>query len=115
MPTEHDEAVLLTQYLDILAAQGKILLFSHIPHETFTRSWSAKRKNTQEGVRPGVPDYVIITATSVIFLELKRIKGGKLSLEQKRWLNHLPGKQTVTIYAQGFDEARLMLEEVIDK
>lgn len=89
IPTEHEEAVMLTQYLDLMQTQGKVKLYTHVANETFTRSWNTKRKNKQEGVMPGCPDYIILTPEDMFFIELKRIRGGVVSSEQKQWIEHL--------------------------
>ncbi len=103
--TEHEEAELLAEYLDQLQATEKITLFSHIPNETFTRNWGTRMRNKREGVRKGVPDYIIITDTKCLFLELKRRKGSNITQEQVQWNMHLQGKQTSAYIAKGFDEA----------
>ena len=111
IPTESAEAEWLAQYLLLLQRTGKILLYSHIPHETYTKSWNARRKNTREGVRSGVPDYIIVTRTSVLFIELKRIKGGYVNKEQQEWLLALNDKKTRTFVARGFEQAKKYLDE----
>ncbi len=89
IPTEHQEAVCLVEWLEINQKLGNIVLFSHIPSETFTRSWGVKMRNKAEGVRKGVPDYVIITGGHVIFVELKRKKRSVVSPEQKQWIEEI--------------------------
>lgn len=103
--TEHEEAVLFAEFLDKLQDMGKITLFSHIPHETFTKNWGTKRRNRLEGVKRGVPDYIIITDKKVLFVELKRKKKSNVSEDQKVWNEHLQFKQTAAYIARGFDEA----------
>ena len=112
--SEHDEAVALAQYLDILKTQGKIELFSHIPNETFTRNWGTKMKNKQEGVRPGVPDYIVVTKDKIGFIELKR-KGGVVSKDQRQWFDSLGGKSTGACIAYGFEPAKRFVEELLRK
>lgn len=111
--TEYAEAVQLASYLLLLQRQGRITLYSHIPHETFTKSWSAKRKNTNTGVRSGVPDYIIIVKDTVLFLELKREKGGVVSQEQKEWLLHLKNKKTDSTVAKGFEDAKFYIDSFL--
>ncbi len=108
--TEHQEAANLAEYLFILASQGKIELYSHIPHETYTKSWSAKRKNKIEGVMTGVPDYIIVTKQEVLFIELKRVVRSVTSFEQKQWILRLKGKTTDTAICRGFDEAKKFID-----
>lgn len=111
--TEHEEAVTLAQYLEILQVQGKIQLYSHIPHETFTRSWGTKRKNKAEGVKKGVPDYIIVTKNKVLFIELKRLKGSVVSDEQRHWLECLINKETIPAIAYGFEDAKRFIDSVL--
>lgn len=113
VPTEHEEAVILTEYLNLLQTRGHIVLFSHIPHETFTRSWNTKRKNKAEGVHKGVPDYLIITKTKIVFLELKRSKGGRVSEEQAKWLLALSLRGALVSICNGFSEAKQFIDSVI--
>lgn len=111
VPLEHDEAVALATYLEILVTTKKIVCFSHIPQETFTKNWGTKMKNKREGVHTGVPDYLIITPTKILFIELKRSKGGTISIEQKNWINALntTGKARA-IVARGFLEAKAFID-----
>jgi len=112
-PTEHEEAIILASYLDLLQKTGKIELYSHIAQETFTKSWGTKRRNKAEGVRSGVPDYVVITKGLVIFLELKRVKGSVVSSDQHAWIKGLQGKKTKSKIVYGFNEAKKFLDGLI--
>lgn len=113
-PVEDDEAIALTHYLNFLQDQGKIILFSHITNETYTRSWAAGKKRKSMGLRPGVPDFLILTKTKILFLELKRKKGGKLSLEQKHWLEELAKRGATVDTCLGFDHAKQFVDSAID-
>lgn len=109
---EEIEARAVAQYLDLLQSQGRVLVFSHIANETYTKSWSQKSRNKAMGVRSGIPDYVIVTPNYVLFLELKRVKGGVLSKTQKEWLKALSqGKRTTSGVARGFDEAKKLIDQ----
>lgn len=111
---EEIEARAVAQYLDLLQTQGKVLVFSHIANETYTKSWNQKSRNKAMGVRSGIPDYVIVTPHYVLFLELKRKKGGVLSPTQKAWLKAIgQGKQTISGVAKGFDEAKELIDQAI--
>lgn len=85
-PLEDDVTKQVAQYLDLLMVQNKVLEYSHVPQETFTRSWGIKMKNKAMGVRAGVPDMIILFPKGVLFLELKREKRGKVSEAQERWI-----------------------------
>lgn len=84
VPTEYEEQVALVSWLD-----SKGLKYSSIPNSTFTTSWNQKRKNHMTGLRAGLPDLLIITPKGLLFVEMKRTKGGVVSLEQKSWIEEL--------------------------
>jgi len=113
IPTEFQEQVVLVAYLDYLVKTKKILAFTAIPQNMWTRSIQQKIKAKREGVRPGFPDLVIVTHHEVIFLEMKRVKGGRVRPEQLKWLAKLDGKQTVTAVAMGADDAIRYVEAKI--
>ena len=111
--TEFEECKLLVEYLEL-----KKIKFTHLAQSTFTKSWATKTKNRQLGVRAGFPDYAIIfdypsvKKKALVFLEMKRTKGGVVSDEQKVWLEDLNDCNGVSAYiAKGFDEAK----EIVDK
>jgi len=109
--TEAQEGANLAEWLDLMTRVGKIKLYTHVPNSTYTTSWAAKRRNRVQGVKPGMTDYIICTEKEVIFLELKRVKGGQTSNEQKEWLLQLNGKTTVARLAKGADNAIKFIEE----
>lgn len=88
--SEDEEQRAFVAWLDI-----KGLKYSAIPNSTYTTSWSVKNRNTAMGVRPGVPDMMIVLPTiGLVFIELKRQKGGVVSSHQRDWiaaLNTCPG------------------------
>jgi len=108
-PKEYEEAVVLADWLRI-----KGIKFSHLAQETFTRSWGTKMKNKRMGVNPGVPDFLVITPKGLCFIELKRIKGGVVSPEQREWidsLNNLPGVEARV--CKGAGEGISFIEELL--
>jgi len=127
-PRNHEEDDITKQvaeYLEVLQLQKKVVLFSHIPQETFTKSWVTKNKNKAMGVRAGVPDMVIVFPYKVLFLELKRLKGGKVSDAQQAWIDAINNIDRTTAYAQGsaqvlarvacgFVEAKDIIDQIID-
>lgn len=114
IPTEYQEQCLLVEYLEI-----KGLKFSKIAQETFTRSWGIKRKNKMSGLRKGVPDMLIIIpinlgANRLLFIEMKRSKGGKISEEQSEWLTELNKVAGVIAHeARGFEEAKKIIDSLL--
>lgn len=101
------------------------LRFSHIANETFTRSWKIKARNKKMGVRPGVPDYLIVIPAltafenrvrkedRLVFIEMKRrdASPSQTSEEQTRWIQALAKVPGVTArVCRGFEEARDVIE-----
>lgn len=127
-PRNHEEddiTIQVTEYLEVLLLQKKITAFSHIPQETFTKSWVTKNKNKAMGVRAGVPDMLIVFPHCILFLELKRLKGGVVSEAQKAWIEAINKVAAGTAYAQGrsqvsavvacgFDEAKTAIDNLLD-
>lgn len=124
IPTEDDECKALVFYLETLMDEGKVIQYTHIPNETYTKFWSVKRRNRLLGVRSGFPDYVIVLAAQprpdfpvehpkVIYIEMKRTKGGTLSPEQKKWLEALRATGAVAECCLGFEQARALLDQHI--
>jgi len=114
-PLEIQEGYALAGYLLYLQRQGKIQVYSHLPHEQYTNSRTIKKKNKWSGVRAGVPDYIIVIKDKVIFLELKRKVGGVVSADQKEWLLALDNKLTVSTVAKGFDEAKKFIDHILTR
>lgn len=120
---EDDITVQVAEYCEVLLLQKKITAFSHIPQETFTKSWVTKNKNKAMGVRPGVPDMLIVFPDKVLFLELKRLNGGVVSEAQRVWIEALnkvrlegeSGKGSVfATIAHGFDEAKSAIDYFLE-
>jgi hypothetical protein len=114
-PSESAEAKALASYLNALVQYKQIICYTKTAQETFTTSWGAKMRQKAEGVQKGIPDYVILAKTKVIFLELKKQKGKRggnngsvISPEQQLWidiLNNYQSKEIVATIAHGADEA----------
>lgn len=116
MQTEYELTCQVAQYLDLLQSLGKVKLYSHIPNETFTKSWSVKMKNKKQGVHKGVPDFIIIFRHSVFFLELKKEKGGSISPEQRQWIYALQDLGSLSVNAEiakGWDEAKKAIDQYL--
>ena len=110
---EYNECCTLAEYLEALKRQGRVLQFTHVPNETYTKSWSQKIKNKKQGVKKGVPDYMILFPERLIFIEMKRVKGGTVSPEQKEWLANLTSLGFVAVVCNGFDEAKKVIDQYI--
>ena len=106
--SERQEQELLVKYLEIIG-----YMFSALPLDTFTKSWAVKMKNKAIGVRPGVPDLMVIVKSKLIFIELKRTKGGVVSDFQKDWIERLNKCDGISAYVcKGADEAINIIEKM---
>lgn len=117
IPTEHEEQCAFVEWLET-----KKLMFTAIPNATFT-GWSQQRKNKAEGVRPGLPDMLIIVNDHLIWIEMKRRdrkpkRGGKggISDEQWRWIDALNRCENTQVYVTyGAKEAIEVIEKYLTK
>lgn len=112
---EDTETIRFAGYLLRLQRQGLVQVYSHVPNETFTNSWNQKRKNKQKGVRAGVPDFIIVIKGFVIFLEMKRTKGGIVSPDQKQWLEAVDNKITVSTVSKGYEAAKEFIDGILNR
>lgn len=102
-----------------LSRDLKFEFFSHVANETRTPSYNQKRKNTALWVKSGVPDYIIILPkrftwlkkNKLIFIEMKRVKGWKVSPTQKLWLEALNQTEGVEAFVSNwFEEAKTIIK-----
>lgn len=118
IPTEKDEAYILADYL-----RSKGLLFTHIANER-KGSYKATAALKKQGMSKGVPDYMIFNHCTAfidpnyvrfngIAIELKRKKGGRVSPEQRAWLQKLELHGWYAFVANGADEAIQKLGSLI--
>lgn len=121
VPLEDEEQMALVDWLELCG-----LRFAHIPNSTYTKHMSVKMKNHRLGVRPGVPDLMVLVSPErskdgeghLIWIEMKRRKGGVVSPEQRAWLTAFMMLESPNIHAvvaKGWDEAReAVLEYLAD-
>lgn len=106
IPTEYQECVKIIQYCKLHGIR-----IAHIHNEMWTSSWGQKIKAKALGVSSGVPDYLIIHKNKLLFVEVKRKKGGRLSDEQKEWLQALANTESATVaVVKGFEEFVELIE-----
>lgn len=106
--TENQDHVALAKHLDARLKKG--VTWWHTPNgEKRDKATAAKLKRM--GVRRGVPDF-FFAADRLYALELKRLKGGKLSDEQEDMIDALHKAGVIVIVANGLDEALAILENL---
>ena len=100
MPSEHQEQKNFVRWFEF--QYPKIKLFA-IPNGG-NRNVVTATMLKAEGVRKGVPDIFIPELR--LWLEFKRVKGGKVSTEQQVWINYLNGCGYTAVVVNGFDVAK---------
>lgn len=111
LPTEDAEQTAFVHWLEI-----EQLRFTAIPNGTYTKSWSQKAKNHRTGLRAGFPDLVVLIPPHrsidgqgrFLCIEMKRRTGGKVSPEQRAWIeaiNALDTSRVAAYVAKGAAEA----------
>ena len=104
-PTEAQEMRILAQWLDYAG-----VLWVHCPNEG-KRSFATAARLRAEGMRKGFPDLIVLTPAPNhpehrgVAIELKRVHRGKLSAEQKQWLEDLAAVGWCTRVAFGAADA----------
>jgi hypothetical protein len=115
-PTEAWEQETFIEFLELYKKTiNKNLIYSATAQSTYTTSWSQKIKNKKMGVRPGVPDLIVIIDTKLIFIEMKRVKGGVLSPAQKEWIDRIDKTGNYVIVARGCQEAITFFTKIVEK
>lgn len=110
-PSESYEAVRFVEWLE---QADPPILFSHIPSGMFSRSWKTIAKNKREGLRRGLPDYLLILPNNkLIFVEMKRLKGGRVSPEQKIFIEALTRCDIEARVCLGAEEAINFVKEMM--
>ncbi len=125
-PTEDQEQEAFVQWLD----DNGYPRF-RVPNETFTKSHKQRIKNKKLGVSSGVPDLAVVVPTKAIaeryavsrdyealygnrlvFIEMKRKKGGVTSKNQKKWIKTLNEAGIQTVVCKGCDAAIEFIESI---
>lgn len=99
VPLEHDEQVAFVFWFRLKFPTVKILA---IPNGT-RASIGAAVKAKKEGVSSGVPDLYI--PAWKLWIEMKRQKGGRVSPEQKEWIEYLESIGDKVLVGNGWNDA----------
>lgn len=107
-PSEDEEQATVMEWAMLMRNQRPELdLLFHIPNGAERHpAVAAKLKKT--GVKAGVPDLFLPVARGGahgLWVEMKRRKGGKVSQEQRGWIEALQLQGYVCVVAHGSDEA----------
>ena len=116
-PLEKDDQILLFEWAEYAACSHPELgLMYHIPNEG-KRSRLSGYELEKQGMRRGVPDICLPVpkgSYGALYIELKRKKGGRVSEEQRVWIDALNRAGNKALVCRGFDEARKAIEEYLN-
>ena len=108
VPTESDEQqALFTWAKWNMKRYPELELLTHIPNGGL-RNVVVATKLKAEGTQKGFPDIILPVARQEyhgLAIELKRAKGGRLSEEQKWWLENLSKQGWLAVVCRGAAEA----------
>ena len=114
--TESQEQSALFEWAQLLERRTpELRLLFAIPNGGL-RNKVVAAKLKAEGVKSGVPDVCLPVARNEhngLFIEMKRRKDGKVSLEQAEWIRLLIEQGYKVMVCRGFDEAKKTIEEYL--
>lgn len=99
IPTEAEEQMLFVQWFRRTYPEVRIF---HVPNGGSRRA-SEAAKFKALGVTKGIPD--LFVPAWALWIEMKRQKGGSVSIEQKDWHEYLLSIGHKVLIAKGFDDA----------
>lgn len=116
VPTEHEEQAALMDWIaDNSGKHPELKLFYHIPNEG-KRSPAAAMRLLSEGLKKGVPDNFLPVARGGyhgLYIELKRVRGGKLSPEQRQWIDNLNAQGYRAEVCKGWQASVQVIEDYL--
>ena len=113
VPTEAQEQEALFRWAAYAAGRWpQLRLLYHIPNGGSRHPAGAAHMKAQ-GVKPGVPDICLPVPAgryAALYIELQRKRGGRVSDEQRGWIEALNRAGNRAVVCRGWDEAR---EEIV--
>ena len=118
LPTEAEEQATLFSWARMVSGRRPELKWMfHVPNGGERGKAEAARFKA-EGVKPGVPDIFLPIPRGPyhgLFIELKRQKGGRVSAEQRIWLEALLTQGYMATVCYGWKDAAATIEDYLDE
>lgn len=119
VPLEEEEQRVLMSWAELEAQREhpELALLYHVPNGG-ARNKATAGKLRAEGVKAGVPDLCLPVARGGyhgLYIELKRVQGGRLREAQKQWLAALEAQGYRTAVCRGWAEAKAELLRYLEK
>lgn len=115
--TESQEQQLLFEWAALSAGRWpELALMYHIPNGG-SRSKSEAGRFRAEGVKAGVPDICLPVARGGyhgLYIELKRVKGGRVSTAQQGWIAALRDQGYCACVCKGWDDAAHIIKAYLE-
>lgn len=109
IPTEHEEQRIFVQWFR--RKYSPVRIFA-IPNGGF-RSRATAGRLKAEGVMRGIPDLFVPEWN--LWIEMKRVKGGRLSPDQVNWKQYLEEIGNTVFVAYGAENAMELVDDFVDK
>lgn len=118
VPTEASEQTALFRWADVASrTHPELQMLFHCPNGGSRDPREAHNLRLQ-GVKPGVPDICLPVPRGSyhgMYIELKRVKGGRLSEDQRAWLDRLNVLGYYAVTCRGWLEAQTAILEYLKK
>ena len=116
-PMERDEQELLFEWAEYAAcSHPELALLFAIPNGEYRPAKTAHNLHLQ-GVLAGVPDMCLPVPRGgygALYVELKRRRGGRVSEQQRAWIDALNRVGNKAVVCKGFDEAKKAIEDYLN-
>ena len=115
--TESQEQQLLFEWAALSSGRWpELALMYHIPNGG-SRSKAEAGRFRAEGVKAGVPDICLPAARGGyhgLYIELKRVKGGRVSPAQQGWIAALRDQGYYACVCKGWDDAAHVIKKYLE-
>ena len=118
IPTESQEQTTLFQWAGVMAGKWPELRLLHAIPNGGSRNPIEARHLKEQGVKAGIPDIFLPCARggfNGLYIEMKRRKGGRVSIEQKKIMIALREQGYRVVVALGWEEARDAIMKYIEE